>query len=255
MLRQYSCVIGALTLLSVFPASAYALDCPKQPEQVSKDWQLEVDAAVAKIGPIRGGDLKTQTKSTTQDLLGKLPNAEKIYLEQMMFAAYCSALRDDKTTSEVRKAQLLREYSAEVRNVIEQQPRSSSPAAKGRAKPVGGATASLAPGAFAIAPGHYRVVDASGLDEAFSNAVLDVTAHVITLRMEALSGNYKYSIRYIGDGPTLKGEIISSDEPKYLGLQVHGSVSEQGPLFSMTVNIIEARKIIQLTCDRRSTSQ
>ena len=247
--------VGALGLLLVLNAPTLALECPKSPEQISRDWQVEVDAAVARLGPVRGGELKTQTKSATQDLLGKLPDAGKIYIEQMMFSAYCSAIRDDRTLSEAQKAQLLREYSSEVRQVIRQQSRVPSAGTKPQPNPMGRTTTSLAPSAFVIPPGKYRVVDASGFDEAFSNAVLSVDPDTIKLQMAALSGRYNYSIRYMGNGRDLKGEIVSSDEPKYLGLQVQGSVLEQGPVFSMTMNIIEARKVIQLTCDRRPISQ
>ena len=93
----------------------FQLDCPKQPEQVGKDLQAEVESSVAKIGKLSGAELKARTKIVTQDLLGKLPNSDKVYLEQMMFASYCSALRDDKTISESEKAKRLLEYRTEVR--------------------------------------------------------------------------------------------------------------------------------------------
>jgi hypothetical protein len=57
----------------------------------------------------------------TQDILGKLPNEDKVYLEQMLLATYCSALRDDKSLSEGFKTQRLMEYIGEVRKTIQQQ--------------------------------------------------------------------------------------------------------------------------------------
>lgn len=83
-----------------------------------KDWEVNVRAEVAKIGPLKGADLKTTTRNITQDLLGKLPEGERIYLEQMMFAAYCSTLRDDKTLTETERSKRLKEYIREVRSVI-----------------------------------------------------------------------------------------------------------------------------------------
>src|SRR5947209_8534378 len=82
--------------IQVCCAMAFCLDCPKQPEQVNKDWEGEVSSDVAKIGRVSGAELKARTKVVTQDLLGKLPSADKIYIAQMMFSSYCSALRDDK---------------------------------------------------------------------------------------------------------------------------------------------------------------
>lgn len=84
----------SLALLIIFgQRSSFALECPKAPEQINKNWEVEVTAAIAKLGSVTGGELKTKTRNATQDLLGTLPDAGKIYLEQMMYATYCTALR------------------------------------------------------------------------------------------------------------------------------------------------------------------
>jgi TPR repeat protein len=113
--------LSIITLVVGYQRDALALECPKAPEQSIKDLEVEVNAAVARIGPVSGGELKTKTKNATQDILGKLPNADKVYLEHMFFAAYCSALRDDKTLSESQKAQRLNEHIGEVRKTIRDQ--------------------------------------------------------------------------------------------------------------------------------------
>src|SRR5262249_7665294 len=82
----------AFLAAALIPLRSYALDCPRMPEQARKDSQVEVKAAVAKIGPVTGAELETVTKAVTQDLMSKLPQADKVYLEQMMYATYCSAL-------------------------------------------------------------------------------------------------------------------------------------------------------------------
>ncbi len=110
--------------------SALALDCPKYPEQISKDWEVEVNAAIAKIGPVTGSELQTRTRNATQDLLERLPDAGSIYLEQMMYAAYCSGLRDDKSLSETEKGQRVRSYNSEVRNTISGQSSVQPPSKK-----------------------------------------------------------------------------------------------------------------------------
>jgi hypothetical protein len=105
------------------------------PEQTRKDWEVEVKAAVGKIGPARGADLEARTKSVTKDLMGKLPEANKVYLEQMMFATYCSALRDDKNISETEKGNRIKAYNSEVRRTLygqQGQPRSSGSSEKTR---------------------------------------------------------------------------------------------------------------------------
>jgi len=113
-------------LISVCAANAFALDCPPFPQQINKDWEVEVNAAVVKIGPVKGAELKTRTRNATNDLLGKLPDASKIYLEQMMFSSYCSSLRDDKTLKESEKAKLLKEYRNQVMTTVKEKTRKVS---------------------------------------------------------------------------------------------------------------------------------
>lgn len=108
----------ALLLLLLMSFQSYALDCPKIPEQTNKELDVEVKAAVGKIGPVKGAELETRTKKVILDLMGKLPQADKVYLEQMMYATYCSALRDDKTLPESEKAARIRTYNIEVRRTL-----------------------------------------------------------------------------------------------------------------------------------------
>lgn len=123
-MKRYAKINKALVLNVVFVLFvllldlAFALDCPKFPELAQKDWEVKVGAEVAKIGNLKGAELKTTTRSVTQDLLTKLPDSGKVYLEQMMFAAYCSTLRDDKTLTETEKSERIKEYNREVRNTI-----------------------------------------------------------------------------------------------------------------------------------------
>jgi hypothetical protein len=109
---------GVVAILALLLNPAFAIECPKFPEQTKKDWEVKVTAEVAKIGPLKGAELKATTRNVTQDLFAKLPDAGRVYLEQMMFSAYCSTLRDDKTLSETEKSKRLREYIREVRIAI-----------------------------------------------------------------------------------------------------------------------------------------
>lgn len=105
-----------LIALSVFtPLSTYALDCPPMPVQARTESQIEVKGAVGRLKGLRVGELQGAVKTATKDLMGKLPQADRVYLEQMMLATYCSALRDDKTLSELDKAKKIDAYNREVR--------------------------------------------------------------------------------------------------------------------------------------------
>jgi hypothetical protein len=109
----------AVAMLSfIFSMPANALECPPFPQQASKDLEAEVKAVVGQIGPVKGGELSARTQTATKDLISRLPNADRIFLEQMMYAAYCSGLRDDKQLSEGGKTQQLRIYNLELRQAI-----------------------------------------------------------------------------------------------------------------------------------------
>ena len=119
MIRPLLIAFAVIALSMGFQGVALAIDCPPHPIQTGKDWEGEVNAAVAKIGPVSGGEVKTKAKAVTQDLLGKLPDAGKIYLEQMKYATICSSIRDDKALSESEKRKQMTEYESEFQRAIE----------------------------------------------------------------------------------------------------------------------------------------
>jgi hypothetical protein len=79
---------------------------------------VTIKTAVVKIGPVKGAELENRTRTVTADVMSKLPQADRVYLEQMMYATYCSAIRDDKTLSESGKAARLRSYNLELRRTL-----------------------------------------------------------------------------------------------------------------------------------------
>ena len=113
-LLRASCAVAML----IVTANAFALDCPAPPVQANKDWDTQVRAEVGKVGPVTGAQLETRVRSATRDLMGKLPGADRLYLEQMMFAAYCSALRDDPALTESQKSARIKTYNLEVRKTL-----------------------------------------------------------------------------------------------------------------------------------------
>ncbi|AQH05253.1 hypothetical protein A9R05_40155 (plasmid) [Burkholderia sp. KK1] len=124
-------IIWGLTVVFLAVSShTSALECPSAPVQVTRDTTAEVRAAVARIGPVSGPELEVRAQNVTHDLLGKLPAGDKVYLEQMLFAAYCTALRDDRSMSEREKGDRLLQYRQTVQSVIRQQPANPSPASQ-----------------------------------------------------------------------------------------------------------------------------
>lgn len=106
-------------LILLIPGVSHALECPRVPEQARNDLEIVVRSAVGKIGAAKGAELESRTRNVTQDLLGKLPKADKVYLELMMYAAYCSTLRDDAALTETQKSARIRAYNLELKRALE----------------------------------------------------------------------------------------------------------------------------------------
>lgn len=107
----------AFWLLFSEPVTA-EIQCPAQPEQASKDAKVAVQAAIGRLGRVKAGEFSTAVERTTLDLLGKLPQADKLYFEQMLFSAFCSSVREDKQLSDSEKSRAFRDYASEVRKTL-----------------------------------------------------------------------------------------------------------------------------------------
>ena len=113
-------LVSVFLMVSVFlyRTNSFAVDCPEMPDQINKAWEADVEAAVVKIGSVRGDELRSRTNAAALALLGKLPNDAKAYLEQMMLSSYCTILLNEKTMMESEKIKLMEEYITEVRRAI-----------------------------------------------------------------------------------------------------------------------------------------
>lgn len=109
--------LTAMLLCAVAPA--FALDGPEPPRQTQKDWDTEVQTEVGRIGAVRGAELRAKVRTATQDLLTRLPGADKLYLEQMMFSASCTALRDDRNIAESEKARQILDHRRELQRALQ----------------------------------------------------------------------------------------------------------------------------------------
>lgn len=122
MRRQFLVTLGVIAMeLGCQGIGLAAIKCPEAPEQISKDYDADISGAVAKFRRFSGIELKAQAAGIAKDLLGKLPGADRVYVEQMMYAAFCSSLNEDKTLSDSEKRKELREYNSDVRKAMEQQ--------------------------------------------------------------------------------------------------------------------------------------
>ena len=117
--HRHECRLVVALALACGAPPTLAMECPAPPVQSRKDWDTEVKAEVGRIGVVRGAQLETRVRSATQDLMGKLPGADRVYLEQMMFSAYCTALRDDPKVSEADKSRQILEYRRALNGALQ----------------------------------------------------------------------------------------------------------------------------------------
>jgi ankyrin repeat protein len=108
------------TLAAVLAGSpeAVALECPAMPQQTQRDTDIAVAVAVGRLGQATGAQLQAQTRTVTSDLLRRLPGADRVYLEQMMYATYCSTLRDNPTLTEAERNARIQAYNRELRAAL-----------------------------------------------------------------------------------------------------------------------------------------
>lgn len=105
-------------LLACAAPAAGALQCPEMPKQASRDTEVEVRVGVRLLGDAKGPELETRTRQLTTDLLGKVPRADRVYLEQMLFAAYCSSVRDNAALTEGEREARVLAYRREMQKAL-----------------------------------------------------------------------------------------------------------------------------------------
>lgn len=116
--------IGSLALCGL-PAAA--LQCPAMPQQASRDAEVEVRVGVRMLGDAKGAELQTRTRQLTTELMSRLPRADQVYLEQMLFASYCSALRDNPALGESEREARIGAYAREMRAALKSPPPTTAP--------------------------------------------------------------------------------------------------------------------------------
>jgi hypothetical protein len=103
---------------SISGSSVMALECPKQPSSQNTDIAGSVNASVAKVKGVGLGEIELTARRQAVSVLEKFPSADRLYLEQMLLATYCSSLHALTSYSEAEKFKLLSKYIDGVREVL-----------------------------------------------------------------------------------------------------------------------------------------
>src|SRR5689334_13863400 len=119
---RHARTILSFAVLLAASRGALAVDCPAMPQQSQRDIDVAVGVAVGQLGQASGRQLETRTRTITTDLLKRLPRADRVYLEQMMYATYCSSLRDNAALSEAERNARIQAYNRELRAALKAPP-------------------------------------------------------------------------------------------------------------------------------------
>jgi hypothetical protein len=132
LLKIMSTPIRLLLLRTAFLASVVALfsvtndvpalECPTASDPAETKVKGQIDASVGKLLRLTGAQLEAGAVYETRNLLGELPQADKVFLQRLMLAVYCSSLRDDKGLTETEKGERIRRYNCGVMRGLGQDP-------------------------------------------------------------------------------------------------------------------------------------
>ena len=93
------------------------IECPTQPVQISSNSKILVESSMGQIKAIKLPNLKVALNNIKNDLIEKLPNADKVFINQMIFSAYCSSIRDDKFTSNIEKSKKIMDFYNSINTI------------------------------------------------------------------------------------------------------------------------------------------
>ena len=116
--RVQAHTLALVAALLAWSVEGSALECPAMPQQSQRDIDVAVGIAVGQLGKASGAQLQTQTRTVTKDLMQRLPRADRVYLEQMMYATYCSSLRDNAALTEAERNARIQAYNRELRAML-----------------------------------------------------------------------------------------------------------------------------------------
>ncbi len=117
-MKTVTCMGKAATSLALgllLAQNAIAIDCGDRPALYMRDYDTSFSAAVARIGGwVSGPSVGVKLRTEAKNLLEKIPNADKSVIDLTYMYTICTALRDDRSVSERRKATLLQSYRLEI---------------------------------------------------------------------------------------------------------------------------------------------
>jgi hypothetical protein len=128
-------VTAAALGISLAGANAYAqrteaLDCPGSPTEVNRDIKNSFEAGVGRILGLRAAELKNETTIVARQLLAQVPNADRVYVAQMMTSVFCQQL-SRSGLSNAEKLDRIGDFTNRIALMVSAQVQTDSPTTRG----------------------------------------------------------------------------------------------------------------------------
>ncbi len=96
------------------PARTDGIRCPDQPQQLSRDILIDAKGQIGALGALSGASLEGKVSAISNNLMSKYPNADRLYLSQMMMSTYCETLKSTTSLTDVQKLDRINALNAQV---------------------------------------------------------------------------------------------------------------------------------------------
>jgi len=95
-----------------------AFPCPDYPTDITADWTVRLSGSIKRIGLLKGTQLEGEVTRVANNLFNTMPNGDKAYIQKMMYATYCNAIKES-SFNEKEKIQLLNQYNMAIAHTFQ----------------------------------------------------------------------------------------------------------------------------------------
>jgi hypothetical protein len=117
--RSTISAVAALVLAATCFA-APRIECPSTPTEVNRDVKNNFEASVGRILGLKAAELRNETSVVARQLLSRVPNADRVYVAQMMTSVFCQQL-SVSTISHTEKLNRINEFTNRIAILVSTQ--------------------------------------------------------------------------------------------------------------------------------------
>ena len=113
-------VILALVGSPSFAQASRPIECPPAPTEINRDVRNTFEAGVGRILGLKAAELRNETTVVARQLLAQVPNADRVYVAQMMTSVFCQQL-SSSSISHSEKLDRIGEFTNRIALIVTSQ--------------------------------------------------------------------------------------------------------------------------------------